>query len=131
MYNNIGSKNKILAQVIAWIGIIGSVITGFILIAQGMNNHRGGETLVGIGVGVLIGGSFLSWVASWFMFGFGELIEKATEIAINTAKGTSSRPLTSKMENDEKMKTLISWKESNLISEEEFEIKKQALLRGE
>lgn len=130
MYNNIGSKHKIFARVFAWIGIIGSVITGLIFIAQGMNNHRG-ETLVGIGVGVLIGGSFLSWVASWFMFGFGELIEKATEIAINTAKGTSSRPLTSKMENDEKMKTLISWKESNLISEEEFEIKKQALLRGE
>ncbi|MCL2079175.1 MAG: hypothetical protein FWH17_04935 [Oscillospiraceae bacterium] len=113
MYNNIGAKIKILAQIIAWVGIIGSVIIGFISL-----------TFIW-GIGVLIGGSLLSWILSWFIYGFGELIQKTSEIAQNTAKGASANSLTAKME------TLITWKESNLISEEEFEIKKQALLRGE
>jgi hypothetical protein len=129
MYNNIGEKIKVLAQVIAWIGIIGNVIAGFILIAQGADSYNGSEAL--IGVGILIGGSLISWIFSWFMYGFGELIVKTTEIAKNTASGASFDSLTAKIENDVKMKALITWRESNLISEEEFEMKKQSLLKGE
>ena len=131
MYNNIGAKIKVLAQVIAWVGIIGCVITGFALIAQGADMRYGGEALIGAGIGVLIGGSLISWISSWLLYGFGELIVKTTEIAKNTAKRASSGSLTAKMENDEKLKSLIAWKENGMISEEEFETKKQALLRGE
>ena len=89
MYNNIGAKIKVLAQVIAWIGIIGSMIAGviymrgFVMITQ----DSGGEALVGVleGFGIMIGGFLLSWISSWFMYGFGELIEKTTEIAKNTS----------------------------------------------
>jgi len=129
MYKNIGVKIKFLAQVIAVAGVFGSALIGFILIGQGANAYNG-EALVGWGVGVLLGGSLVSWIGSWFMYGFGELIQKTTEIARNTAKSTSSGSLTTQMENEEKMKTLIMWRKNNMITEEEFEIKKQALLRG-
>ena len=130
MYNNIGAKIKLLAKIVAWVGIIWSGIAGIIAIAQGLDMRNGGA-LIATGLGIIIGGFLVSWISSWFLYGFGELIEKTTEIAKNTARGASSGSLTAKMENDEKMKTLISWRESNLISEEEFEIKKQALLKGE
>ena len=126
MFNNIGAKIKVLAQVWAWIGIIVSVIVGFYLIIQGSGVHRGGGgEVVGVGIGILIGGALWSWISSWGLYGFGELIEKTTEIAKNTAKDSAPNPLMTKME------TLIQWRDSNLISEEEFEIKKQALLKGE
>lgn len=81
MYTNIGAKIKGLAKFIAYVGIAGSVITSFILI--------GGEA-IGTGLGVLVGGSLISWIGSWFMYGFGELIEKTTDIAKNTTKDSST-----------------------------------------
>jgi Na+-transporting methylmalonyl-CoA/oxaloacetate decarboxylase gamma subunit len=124
MYNNIGAKIKVLAKVIAWVGIICSVITGIGLIIDG-------NYLTVIGICVILVGTLFFWISSWFMYGFGELIAKAAEIAKNITTGASSGQLTAKMENAEKLKTLITWKEDDLISEEEFEIKKQALLDGE
>ena len=81
MYDNIGAKIKVLAQVIAWIGIAGSVITGFVIIIES----------AGVGIGILIVGSLMSWISSWFMYGFGELIEKTTEIAKNTSFADSGQ----------------------------------------
>ncbi|MDR1328063.1 MAG: SHOCT domain-containing protein [Oscillospiraceae bacterium] len=131
MYNNIGEKIKGLAKVIAWIGIIVSVIAGLILIVEGSDSYYGGGILISVGIVVVVVGTLVSWIASWFMYGFGELIEKTAEIARNTAKGAFSGSITEKMEYDEKLKILLGLKENGLISEEEFAIKKQALLKGE
>lgn len=65
MFENIGSKIKTLAKVLCWIGIIASVITAIVLWA---------DELVGIGFIVLVGGSLLSWIGSFFAYGFGELV---------------------------------------------------------
>ncbi|MDR0325997.1 MAG: zinc ribbon domain-containing protein [Oscillospiraceae bacterium] len=75
MYNNIGAKIKVLAQVIAWLGIISGVIAGAVIMSES----------VGVGFGVMIGGALMSWISSWFMYGFGELIEQTTRIAKNTS----------------------------------------------
>ena len=162
MFNNIGGKIKALAEVECGLGISISVIGGIILIGRGMESNSG-EILVIIGVTTLILGPLSSWLGSFVLYGFGELIETNAEIARNSIKGTTSDSLTSRMVNDEKgatsdsltsrivndekgatsdsltsrmvndekMKSLIEWKDNKLISEEEFEIKKQALLRGE
>jgi hypothetical protein len=122
VYENIGAKIKGLAKVIAWIGIIGSVITGIIYIVMGINSYYGGGAQIGIGIGVMIGGALSSWISSWFTYGFGELIEKTAETARNTEKLISYSSLTAKTGNDKKLKTLLSWKEGGLISEEEFEM---------
>ena len=74
MFDNIGGKIKTLAQVICWIGIIASVIWAISLWSQ---NSRYYNT-IGLGFGVLVGGSLSSWLGSFFMYGFGELIEETT-----------------------------------------------------
>ena len=74
MFDNIGGKIKNLAQVLCWIGIIASVVGAIALWAQ---NSRYYNTIA-LGFGVLIGGAVGSWVGSFFMYGFGELIEETT-----------------------------------------------------
>ncbi|PKM38958.1 MAG: hypothetical protein CVV04_11555 [Firmicutes bacterium HGW-Firmicutes-9] len=129
MFNSIGTKIKVAAKVITWIGIIGSIIAGIIIISIGLYNENGG--LLGIGFGILLGGSFISWISSWFIYGYGELIEKTSEIAKNTSTLPQFTSVTARNGNDIKMQALISWRENNLISDVEFEMKKQAILRGE
>ncbi len=74
MFDNIGGKIKTLASVICVVGIIASVILAIALWTQ---NDRYNPT-VALGFGVLIGGGVASWVGSFFMYGFGELIEETT-----------------------------------------------------
>lgn len=131
MYDNIGRKIKGAAKFIAWLGIISSVLIGIIIIGMSLDEDHSTANNLGIGVGVLLGGSFFSWISSWFIYGFGELIDKTNQIVKNTAGRNNSDLLTTKMDGDVKLKTLISWKENSLISEEEFQMKKEALLKEE
>jgi hypothetical protein len=85
MWDDIGGKIKFLAKVIAWIGILSSIIVGIIFISEGIQLHYC--------IGIIVIGSLISWISSWFMFGFGELIEKATDIENNTRKGISINSL--------------------------------------
>lgn len=71
MFDKIGEKLKAVATVVCFIGIIGFIALGCILISQ--------EQAV-IGVVIMVLGSVLSWVASLGMYGFGELIEKVVSI---------------------------------------------------
>ncbi len=73
MFGNIGSKIKTLAQVVTWIGIIGSAICGFVL--MGMD-----EDLIFIGLLIAILGSLSSWVSSFVLYGFGHLIENTDKL---------------------------------------------------
>lgn len=74
MFENIGNKIKTLAKVLCWIGIIVSVVVAIVLFASD-------DDLVGIGFLVLIGGSLISWIASFVLFGFGQLVENSDIIA--------------------------------------------------
>ena len=69
MFKNIGGKIKTLAKLVTWIGIIGSIIGGIII----MSNNEG---LAIVGLLVMLIGSLISWVGSFFTYGFGELIER-------------------------------------------------------
>lgn len=82
MFENIGHKIKILAKVVCWVGIVCSVLWGIIFIVQNTE-----QAAIGIMMAALY--ALASWVGSFCLYGFGELIEKVTEIAKNT-KGTSS-----------------------------------------
>ena len=82
MFDNIGGKIKNLATVICVIGIIASVILAIALWSQ---NDKYNPT-VALGFGVLIGGCVGSWVGSFFMYGFGELIEETTRNRIYNEK---------------------------------------------
>jgi len=86
MFTNIGAKIKNLATVTCWIGIIASFIFGLLLIADAEDSG------IAIAVGLLVMGlgTLFSWIGSFMTYGFGELIEKTTEIAENT--GNANQP---------------------------------------
>ncbi len=67
MFDNIGGKIKTLAQVICWLGIIASVITGF-----SMWRYSFGSGLL-----MMILGGLSSWVGSFLIYGLGQLIENS------------------------------------------------------
>ncbi|MBQ8748051.1 MAG: hypothetical protein IJZ08_09345 [Clostridia bacterium] len=71
MFNNIGGKIKTLAKVLCWTGIILSILVG--------NRRMANDEIVGLLTAVI--GAFLSWISSFALYGFGELIVKTTEIA--------------------------------------------------
>ena len=84
MFNNIGHKIQVLAKVLCWIGIICWVITGLALMAGGssMTYRLNGEFVranSGAGVGVLV-----SWIGSFLLYGFGQLVEDTHAIRANT-----------------------------------------------
>lgn len=74
MFANVGGKIKAVAQVVTWIGIIGSVIGGIALIST---NFIAGLLTAGVG-------SLLSWVSALALYGFGELVENS-DISTNLA----------------------------------------------
>ena len=84
MFDNIGGKIKGLAKFICWVGIIASVILGIVLISNassgwGEYKYTNSEMVVE-GIICIVGGSILSWVGSFAMYGFGELVENSSEL---------------------------------------------------
>ena len=71
MFENIGSKLKILAVVEVILGVIASIISGFSAIANEM---------VLVGVIIIVVGSVASWVGSWVTYGIGEAVENSEAI---------------------------------------------------
>ena len=88
MYSNIGRKIKVLAKVIGWISLIAGVIAWLVLITNN-SSYRGkvyyitGDDWIGW-MALVVG--IMGIVASWPLYGFGELIELAGEIEQNTRK---------------------------------------------
>ena len=89
MFDNIGGKIKTVATTIAWLGIIGSIIIGIIIIAEANDSYYPSATETLSGWLVIIVGSLSSWVSSFTLYGFGQLIENtdiiSSKYAVNTA----------------------------------------------
>ena len=84
MYDNSGGKIKLLATVSAILMIIGCIIGGIALIAASAMDGF----FSFLGILVIVVGSLISWISSWVLYGFGELIESITVIknSITTEK---------------------------------------------
>ena len=106
MYTRIGHKLQVLAKVLCVLGILASIgcamfcwvnasnvqvistametsdISLFTALSTGSK-----PTLIVMGFVSLIGGSLLSWIASWTTYAFGQLVEDARKIA-EQPKGT-------------------------------------------
>lgn len=72
MFRNIASKLKTAAGILFALGTVGSVIVGILLMTRSMT---------AVGIAVLIGGTFLSWLCSILVYGFGQLIENTDRTA--------------------------------------------------
>ncbi len=91
MFNNIGHKIKTLAKVLCWVGIVFSVIVGIAIMTTGngsltINGTPAAVSPAVIGIIYMVIGCVASWIASFFAYGFGQLIENSDEIKKNTAK---------------------------------------------
>lgn len=98
MFNNIGGKIKGLAKFLCWLGIILSVVAGVVLIIAAATKSSytfdsygekfvlssGGSVVAGILV--IVFGSLFSWIGSFFMYGFGELVENSKKVADRVSK---------------------------------------------
>lgn len=76
MYNNIGKKIKGLAVVIFIINALAGIISGCSLISSSSTRTMGWL--------LIVGGPVIGWIMSWFLYGFGELIDKISDIERNT-----------------------------------------------
>ena len=84
MYDNIGEKIKGLAKGFA---IVGAVVSGII----GSNIFFGDDDKAFIGVLVVFLGPIASWISSWMIYGFGELLETANEISYELRESKNNR----------------------------------------
>ena len=81
MFDNIGSKIKTVATTIAILGIIGSIIIGSVMIKEANDSYYPSATETLSGWLVIIVGSLSSWVSSFTLYGFGQLIENTDIIS--------------------------------------------------
>lgn len=79
MFGNIGGKIKSLAKIATWLGIIVSVIWGFVLMTTN-------EDLIPAGLIVALLGSLISWISSFVLYGFGQLIENTDKLVESPKK---------------------------------------------
>ena len=84
MYDNIGNKIKILAKVTFVLGAIASVIGAVILFFN--------DTHILLCIITAVAGSLFSWISTWLLYGFGEIIDKLCDIEENTKKNHFQKP---------------------------------------
>ncbi len=112
MFNNPGSKIKILAKVLYIIEAISAVITGVSLITID-------EDMALIGLLVMVAGPVVAWVLSLLLYGFGEAIEKLRDIEKNTTVGERKSEAQTKLDL-ERINRIEKLRSQGLITEEEY-----------
>ena len=82
MWDNIGKKLKGVAKAMCILAAIGGVIASYLV---WYNCYFEEEILIGFLIIAL--SLFVALVSSWFIYGFGELVEKVSDIERNTRGG--------------------------------------------
>lgn len=76
MFKNIGDKIKTLAEVICILGIISSFVIGCILMAINLDFFLKG-------ILTIVLGSLASWIGSFVLYGFGQLVDDVNFLRFN------------------------------------------------
>ena len=114
MFNNIGKKIKILAKILLIVELAIVEIIGLDWLTFD------DEQFVAIGLLMMFVAPVVLWISSWFMYGFGELIDKTCDIARNTRQGEIKSEAQVKVDN-ERISKLENLRAQGLITEEEFQ----------
>lgn len=88
MFNNIGGKIKKLAEITCLLGILASIAGGIIILIAAPT--RSGIAILLAAIAAIVLGSLASWISSFVLYGFGELVENSciqTELMIKKEKG--------------------------------------------
>ena len=75
MYNNIGKKIKALAVISFAIIAFGTFVAGCVCVGLGYN-----KILIRNGLLIMSIGPLVSWISSWMLYAFGELVDKVCAI---------------------------------------------------
>lgn len=94
MFDDIGGKIKKLAVIICWLGIISSVIMGIIIICSADTEsyygyHRTNGWIVFIGFVYMGLGALFSWIGSFVLYGYGEMIDNTDATQYDTREMSS------------------------------------------
>ncbi|MBO5453544.1 MAG: SHOCT domain-containing protein [Clostridia bacterium] len=133
MFSNIGGKIKTVAAIVAWVGIIASVVSGFICIAVD-------DDLILVGLLIAVVGSLISWVSSFVLYGYGQLIQNTDKMVGNvyndkqpmggyqTGMPVNNAPVNNAPVNnapavDPRFESLKRLREQGVITDEEFQQK--------
>jgi hypothetical protein len=100
MFENVGQKIKNYAKALFVGQLILYIVGGIILIAVGVD---GEEAWIFVGIALLALGWVIAWLNSVFIYGFGELIVKTTEVERNTRGGEKKSEVQAKVD-DERLK---------------------------
>ncbi len=112
MYNNIGDKIKSVAKTVGIVGIVLSIIIGiFTYISLGVLIGGGG---VIIGVAIMVGGSIASWLSTWILYSWGDIVDNVQQINETLTKlDLESKPLSSRLlqsaKSSQKIKAPAKW----------------------
>ena len=92
MFQNIGHKIKMLAIIICVCGIFFSLVSGAFLILAGIFSVREplmgpgqsfyvpGGVFIAAGILTMIFGSLFSWLSTFFMYGYGQMVDNTDRI---------------------------------------------------
>lgn len=118
MFENIGDKIKALAKICTVVGIVLSCILGIATIVISIEYEIGDLAFVGI---VIMGlGGLLSWVSSFIIYAFGEVVD-SVDIIICQIKNASKK----EEENTSKIIKAINENTNNVIEMIEANKKEQ------
>lgn len=110
MFDNIGGKIKGLAKVLFWLQVIAAVIVGIVLV----------EDTEGLSLLFALAGVPVAWISAWFLYGFGEIIDKLCDIERNTRGGERKSEAQSNVDS-ERVNKIEKLRSQGLITEEEYQ----------
>ncbi len=81
MFKNIGKQIKAWSKFNCLLGIIFSFAVAIVIFIIGGNSYPNDGPFFLIGVIVAIIGPINSWVSSWLLYGYGQIIENTDKLA--------------------------------------------------
>ena len=122
MYDNIGGKIKGLAKILCALESISTVIWGLYVMAEDAD-------LALIGFLIIIGGVLVTWVSTFLLYGFGELIDKACAIERNTRGQNAPAEPPTAAPDSQRIQQLEDLRAQGLITEEEYQAQQAQIIQ--
>ncbi len=119
LYTNVGKKIKGFAKVMLIIESLAAFFGGIALMTED-------DDLAPVGLLIMFVGPVVLWVLSWFVYAFGELVDKASDIERNT-HGDITKSRAQAATDNVRIEKLESLRAQGLISEAEYQ---QAVLKN-
>ena len=113
MFDNIGGKIKGLAKAIFYVEAVAAFIAGIVIMSEG-------DEMILFGLLIWVVGPLVAWVSSWFLYGFGEIIDKLCAIERNTRGGERKSEAQEKIDS-ERISKIENLRSQGLITEEEYQ----------